>query len=113
METEKKNWIKRLQARWQLKNTTQVMKVLLVFALTGTTVLVIKPFVLTLLGIDRKLQGWEYFVYLLGILPVYQLILLFYGFLLGEFWFFWSFEKKMVIRITRLFKKNRLEDQKN
>jgi len=39
-------------------------------------------------------------VYYLLILPVYNVILLIYGFIFGQFSFFWEFEKRMFRRMT-------------
>ena len=33
------------------------------------------------------------------ILPVYNILLLFYGFVFGQFHFFWKFEKRMLSRM--------------
>jgi hypothetical protein len=37
------------------------------------------------------------------VLPAYQVLLLLYGFLLGQFAFFWAFEKRMFGRIRKVF----------
>lgn len=95
----KSSFLKRLQARWKLKSLAQVGRVLLVFALTGTSVLFLKPVLFSLTGLSEQ-TGWQYTVlYLLLVLPLYQVLLLAYGFLLGEFRFFWEFEKRMVRRM--------------
>lgn len=89
----------RLQQRWQLRSRWQLVRVLLVFALTGTSVLLLKPYLLDLTGLSTR-TGWlDTVLYLIVILPVYQTLLLAYGFLLGEFAFFWEFEKKMLRRM--------------
>jgi hypothetical protein len=48
----------RLKHRWALKNTAQVLMVLLVFALTGTTILVLKQPLLTLIFGDDPQPVW-------------------------------------------------------
>lgn len=60
---------------------------------------------MNLIGLERPDQlGW-YVLYFIGILPVYQVVLLMYGALFGQFRFFWEFEKRMVRRMFGLKKK--------
>lgn len=74
--------------------------VLLVFALTGTTVLMIKKPILDWVAPDGQRPLWFNITYFVLILPVYNLLLLMYGFLLGQFTFFWDFEKRFIKRMT-------------
>ena len=104
-ETPKANWQENLCRRWNLNSLTQVWLVLLTFACTGFTVLFIRKPILDLLGVERPDGFWPYLQYLLGILPVYQVILLLYGFLFGQFRFFWEFEKQMFRRMLGKKKK--------
>lgn len=98
-------WIDRLQEKWKLKSAKQVILVLVVFACTGTTVLFLKQPVFSLLGIT-EIKGWlSNILYLIFILPVYNIILLIYGALFGQFAFFWDYEKKMFKRMSSIFKK--------
>jgi hypothetical protein len=90
----------KLKDRWKLKNITQVLIVLLVFALTGTTVLLIKKPILDWVAPDGQRPFWFSISYFILILPVYNLLLLMYGFLLGQFTFFWDFEKRFIKRMT-------------
>jgi hypothetical protein len=92
------SWIEKLQNRWKLSSKMQVFWVLLTFACTGFTVLFLKKPVLALLGLEN-LNAWQKALYWVFILPVYQIILLFYGWVFGQFHFFWAFEKKMIARM--------------
>lgn len=89
----------RLQQKWNLKNTRQVIVVLVVFACTGFTVFFIKkPLLHALAG--KSGDTWQASVlYYLLILPIYNVLLLAYGFLFGQFHFFWEFEKRFFRRI--------------
>jgi len=94
-----KSILERLKARWNLKSGFQVFMVLLVFACTGFSVLFIKKPLFDLLGISGT-SGWLYTIlYLLAILPMYQVLLLFYGFIFGQFKFFLEYEKRTFRRI--------------
>jgi len=92
--------IEKLKSRWNLQSGKQVVVVLLVFALTGTTVLLIKKPISVWLGISSETPIMLRVIFsLLIILPIYQVVLLAYGALFGQFHFFWEFEKKMFGRI--------------
>lgn len=94
------SWIDKLKNRWKLKNGLQVCLVLLVFACTGLTVLFLKrPLVGYFTSADGERNTWFSVIYYILILPIYNVILLFYGFLFGQFSFFWEFEKRMFRRM--------------
>ena len=100
------SWIENLKSRWNLQNTFQVIIVLIVFACTGFTVLFIKKPLFYLLGIENKMSGFGgTMLYLILILPAYQAFLLLYGFIFGQFRFFWEFEKKTFKRIINFARK--------
>lgn len=99
-----KPWTERLKERWQLNNIWQVVIVLLVFACTGFTVLFIKKPLLNLIAGEAGKTLTASILYYLLILPLYNVILLVYGFLFGQFKFFWAFEMRFLNRIGGLFK---------
>jgi len=77
----------------------QVMIILLVFACTGFTVLFIKKPVLQFFFPTGEKPLWATISYWILIFPAYNVILLFYGFIFGQFKFFWDFEKRFISRI--------------
>jgi len=93
-------WIDKLKLRWDLNTTWQVLLVLFVFACTGFTVMFLKNPLLGLIDPSFKESIAFTVLYYILILPVYNLILLFYGMIFGQFKFFWEFEKKFVKRMT-------------
>ena len=93
-------WIEKLKTRWNVKSGFQVVIILIVFACTGFTVMFIKPVVMDLLFTDGKSTVFSILYWVL-ILPVYNLFLLFYGFIFGQFQFFWEFEKRFFGRIFK------------
>lgn len=95
-------WIERLRKRWKLKDAWQVVIVLLVFACTGFTVMFLKKPILELFGGNYSTSAS--IAYYLLILPVYNIILLVYGFVFGQFRFFWEFEKRFLRRFISIFK---------
>ena len=100
MSEERKGWLLKLQEKWKLKSLFQVVIVLVVFACTGTTVLIIKNPLLSLIDPTFKDSVLFNIIYLILILPIYNLFLLIYGFIFGQFSFFWDFEKRFFRRMT-------------
>ena len=93
--------MKKLKERWGVTSNKQIVIIFLVFAITGFSSLQLaKPFLL-LIGIPDTFQPhWLYRVLrLLLIFPIYQVLLVFVGFIFGQFSFFWNFEKKMLERL--------------
>jgi hypothetical protein len=101
------SWIDRLQSRWKLNNVWQVFVILIVFACTGFTVLFIKKPLFELWFPTGEKPIWASFLYWILILPFYNIILLLYGFVFGQFQFFWEFEKRLYNRIKTIFNKNK------
>lgn len=97
-------WIDRLKDKWKLKSVGQVIIVLIVFACTGFTVLLIKKPLLTFLAGDQGNSTLASVLYYIFILPIYNVFLLGYGFVFGQFQFFWDFEKRS---FRRLFGKSK------
>lgn len=98
--------MEKLKERWGVTSNVQIIIIFIVFAITGSSsVFVAKPF-LSLLGIAKDNFSdawWGSFLYwtlrILLIFPFYQILLVIYGWLFGQFKFFWDFEKKMLNRL--------------
>jgi hypothetical protein len=104
MSMSRPGWIERLRTRWKLKSAGQVVVVLIVFACTGFTVVYLKGPVLRVLAGEPPFSATATILYYALILPIYNIILLAYGFLFGQFRFFWEFEKRFVKRLISIFK---------
>ncbi|UII28687.1 prolipoprotein diacylglyceryl transferase [Fulvivirga maritima] len=96
---KKPNWLEKLENRWQV-NTIRAILILVVFACTGFTVFFLKePILSSIAPADER--TWVFsLVYYILIFPIYNVILLFYGFIFGQFNFFWAFEKRMFRRMA-------------
>ena len=100
------SWLNKLQLRWKAGSVFQVIIILTVFTFTGLTVVyLMKPVLKSFFGENVPL--WGRMVYVVFILPVYNIFLLLYGFIFGQFHFFWDFEKRFFGRVFSLFKKNK------
>lgn len=94
-----------MQERWHLKSITQVVLVLIVFTLTGSSVVFLKPFVFKLFGIEEIVGMKGVLLYIILVFPLYQILLMVYGTLLGQFDFFWKWQKKIFNSLTKIFKR--------
>lgn len=108
-QNQKPSFLQRLQTKWKLESLFQVVMVLVVFACTGFTILFIKNPILNFFGVERG--GGQGFLntvlYLLLVLPLYQIFLLIYGFIFGQFKFFWEKEKQIIRRIGSVFSRKK------
>ncbi|REA60200.1 hypothetical protein DSL64_15775 [Dyadobacter luteus] len=97
MEIIKQPWLHKMQRKWGLETTREVLLTLAVFTLSGSTVVWLRKGLFKLLEYDVTTPFWlKAVVYILFIFPTYHTLLLCYGFLLGQFSFFWQKEKKMI-----------------
>ena len=101
----KPHWLERLKQHWHLNSIMQVFVVLLVFACTGFTVLFIKKPLLELLAGEEGKSLLASVLYYIFILPLYNAVLLGYGFIFGQFTFFWQFEKRSFHKLASFFRK--------
>lgn len=98
-DVEQGTWRDRLAKRWGV-SSARVLIILLVFACTGFTVMFLKrPLVAWASGADGEQPLLFSVLYYVLILPFYNLVLLVYGALLGQFRFFWDFEKRFFGRM--------------
>lgn len=108
-DEKSRNFLEKLKSKWKLKSLWQVILVLLVFACTGFTILFVKKPIFDFLGVNTNQGGFfKTVLYLLLVLPLYQVFLLVYGFIFGQFSFFWEKEKQFISRLGKFFtgKKN-------
>jgi hypothetical protein len=98
-------WIEKLKKRWNVDSAGKVLVILLVFALTGTSVVLIRRWLKA--SFDWAHESWFTYSYYWLILPFYNVMLLMYGFIFGQFRFFWEFEKRFFRRIVSLFKRKK------
>ena len=93
--------MKKLKARWGIDSNLQIIVILIVFAITGSTASYIGKPILNFLKISEDALGsfgyWTIRIVLLFIM--YQFMLVFFGWVFGQYKFFWNFEKKMLRRL--------------
>ncbi|MCX7549733.1 DUF6787 family protein [Xanthomarina sp. F2636L] len=91
---------KKLENRWIVDYKWELIRIFIVFAITGTSSLFVGRPIMKLIGITKEnLNITVYWVlYIIIGLIFYQILLIFTGWLFGQFKFFWEFEKKMLSR---------------
>lgn len=101
-----KQTINKLKTRWEIHSTRQVIVILIVFACTGFSVLYAEKLIFDLFDIPEARQWYiSILLFLVITLPLYNLLLLMYGFIFGQFRFFWNFEKRFFSRIFGIGKR--------
>ena len=89
------NLFDKLKKRWQIESNLQVVIILIVFACTGSTSVFVQEYVFSFLGVTPEMPFWiRTLVWLVTILPVYNVLLFIYGTLFGQRKFFTWFLKK-------------------
>ena len=102
----------RLKSKWGVSSGRRLLVIFLVFSLAGSSMLYVRRIFWPLLGFTAETSRWVTVpVYLLLMIPTYQVMLITFGTLLGEFRFFWEWEKKFGRRMARLFRRAPARDE--
>ncbi|MCH7785611.1 MAG: hypothetical protein IIB06_09390 [Bacteroidetes bacterium] len=92
---------KKLEKKWVLTYKWEMIRVFLVFAITGSSSLYIGGPIIKLLGITKDnlapILYWVLFIFI-GLM-FYQILLVLFGWLFGQFTFFWEMEKKILRKL--------------
>lgn len=90
--------INKLEGRWVVDAKWELIRIFIVFGITGSSSVLIGRPIMELMGITKEnlniIVYWVLFI-IIG-LVFYQLLLVFFGWAFGQFKFFWNFEKKML-----------------
>jgi len=79
-----------------------LVAILAAFSLAGMSVVFLRPTVMHWL-LPADSPTWMHVVlYILIVFPMYQILLLTYGALFGQFRFFWEKERKLALALRRL-----------
>ncbi|HJO70330.1 MAG TPA: DUF6787 family protein [Flavobacteriaceae bacterium] len=90
--------MKRLKEKWGITSNFQLFIICIVFAITGSfSVLITKPVILFIFGdLDGLNPLLSWLLRILILFPIYQVLLLFFGFIFFQFNFFFKFFKKFM-----------------
>ncbi|PDH46909.1 MAG: diacylglyceryl transferase [Bacteroidetes bacterium MED-G13] len=90
--------LSKLKTRWGINSNLQILKIFIVFGITGSTAAWLSEPICNFFGINTDnlniIIYW--FARIILITVVYQFILIFVALLFGEFKFFWRFVKKFI-----------------
>lgn len=91
---------KKLEKKWILNYKWEMIRVFMVFAITGSSSMFVGRPLIKMMGITKdNLNPFIYwFLFIFIGLIFYQILLVFFGWLFGQHKFFWEFEKKMLRR---------------
>lgn len=96
----------KFKEKWNIKSNFQLIMILIGFSVTGSLAAYLAGPILNAIGVTKTnfsdlSLGYVlyYLIRILLIFPVYQILLVVVGALLGQFKFFWAFEKKMLCRL--------------
>lgn len=89
-------WVTKLKKKWNITSTKDFILIMIVFSLSGMAIGFERKIVFHFFGIDNQPLWVKTLVYIPMIVPIYQINLLVFGFLLGKFKFFLEKEKRLV-----------------
>ena len=100
---QKPSFINRLKEKWGVQSVLQVLLIIAVFSLAGSTAVMLRKTFFSLIGITPHTAFWlKTVTYILFLFPTYQALLLIYSALLGQFKFFWAKERKLLLAVEKL-----------
>jgi hypothetical protein len=98
--------IVKLESKWVVDYRWELIRIFIVFAITGSSSVKIAKPLLELMGVEMSafenifLGSLLYWILrILVVFPIYQILLLFFGTIFFQFKFFWKFEKKILSRM--------------
>ena len=99
--------MEKIRSFFKVDSNLQLLIINIVFALTGTSSLFFADYILNILLINQNTYGnfLYWLIRIILILPIYQVLLIIFGSLFGEFKYFWRMEKKTIRKISSIFTK--------
>ncbi len=95
--------LENLKSRWGVKSNIQVVLIFMAFGLSGSSSVFIMKYIHPWIGIDGDTPLWiKVISFVILTLPVYNIVLIIIGSLLGQYAFFKQFIIKFFRRIFRL-----------
>jgi hypothetical protein len=93
---------KKLQDRWGVNSSWDVLVILIVFAFTGFSIMYIKRYLFAVTGLNDSEAWVQWTVNIIFILPLYQVVLLAWGWVFGKYEFFFQFVARMITQLGKL-----------
>ena len=91
----------KLDKKWDLDYKWEMIRVFIVFAITGSSSVIVGRPILKLIGVtkDNLPSALYWILFILISFIFYQILLVIFGWIFGQHKFFWNFEKKMLRRM--------------
>lgn len=98
--------MEKIRSFFKVESNYQLFIINLVFAITGTSSLFVADYILDMLLVTQENydNAFYWITRIILILPIYQILLIIFGMLFGEFSYFWRMEKKTLNKIRSIFK---------
>lgn len=94
--------VNKLKEKWGISSNVQLILILIVFSLAGSTVTFIRKYIFFLIGIKESTPFWiKALVYIPLIVPIYYISLLSFAYVFGQWDFFYT---KVINTFKRVFK---------
>jgi hypothetical protein len=88
--------VENLKKKWGISSNLDFVLIMLSFSLAGSMISVCRKPLFALLGVKITTPFWiKTLIYVPLIPPLYQVLLMIFGTLLGQFNFFWEKEKRL------------------
>jgi len=96
---------KKLENKWKVTSRWEYIAIFLCFAVTGSTAGRLSDPLMHFIGLSKDaVSGWLYWpVRILLIFPIYQVLLVIFGWCFGQYTFFLTFARKMLSRMGLKF----------
>lgn len=92
----------KLKAKWNIQSDRDFWLIMLTFSLAGMTIMAVRKVLFPMLHIQDATPLWiKVVLYIPSAFIAYQVGLLLWGTILGQFQFFWEWEKRIVRLILR------------
>jgi ferrochelatase len=102
---------KQWKGKWNITSNLQFITIIIVFSVTGSAALVVRKFVFHVIGIQPDTSLFiKIPLYIIVLIPSYQILLLIIGAIFGQFSFFFAFQKKTLLALKW---RNRKKNGKN
>ena len=96
-------FVERMKKKYNVATTFELFIIMAVFSLAGMAIVLVRKPIFHLLGITAQTPFiLKFLAWLAVVFPTYQINLLIFGFLLGQFPFFWEREKKFLRFLRRV-----------
>lgn len=95
-------FIEKLKERWGIESNWRLVKIFIIFSITGMTAVQIRKLIFPLIGITSDTPTWLFILtWILLITPSYYFFMIIYSILLGEKKFFFGIMNKTLSRFKR------------